>query len=49
MLFETRFYKNVLFVQRKVHIAKMYVCFEMSSLLIFCTVFSTICGTVVKK
>ena len=42
------FYKNVLLTLGKVHFAKMHI-FRNFEPLIFCTVLSTICGTVVKK
>ena len=48
MLFNTRFYKHVLLVQEKVLIEKIPL-FRNFEFPYFCTVFPTICGTVVKK
>ena len=50
MLFETRFYKHVLLVEEKnAHRKNAYFFFRKFEPPHFCTVFSTICGTVVKK
>ena len=48
MLIETRFYENVLHTKGKVHITKTHI-FRNFELPHVCTVFSTICGTVVSK
>ena len=48
MLFETRFYKHVLLTYGRVHFLNVRIFSKFRSCH-FCTVFSTICGTVVAK
>ena len=48
-LFDTSCFKNLLLTKGKVHIAKMHIFVKNFDPPHFCTVFSTICGTLVEE